>query len=104
MAWPEQYVLVDGAGWGSQQRFTHYPSGATCLYQPYMTEAIWEAHQIAFFEGYDNLPIFQERAEKPCATVGELLVDLLKNYAANNDDEAKRTSRETFQRVVRGGV
>lgn len=73
MAYPDQYILADHAGWNqSWARFTHYPSGTTCLCQPYMTEAMWEAHQIAFFERYDNLPIFNERADAPHATVGDV--------------------------------
>jgi hypothetical protein len=51
------FIGYDQAGLGSHDRFTHFPSGATCLHQPCMTEAAWHQRLATFLADYPGLSI-----------------------------------------------
>lgn len=36
-----EYIMVDRVGWYGHMRFTHHPSGDTCVQKPYMNEIQW---------------------------------------------------------------
>lgn len=55
------YIERDYAGFGGHTRFTHYPSGDTCLRQPYMDQAQWFAKRDAYLAKYVGLGIYDGR-------------------------------------------
>lgn len=55
---PEEYILLDFAGFNHDlARFTHYPSGDTCLAQPWMQHSDWVKKRDPFLAKYPDVTI-----------------------------------------------
>lgn len=53
-------IVLDYAGIGGHTRYTHYPTGKTCLRQPWMSDADWHRRKSEFFPDYHGLPVETE--------------------------------------------
>lgn len=63
----EERIELDWVGFNENRaRFTHIPSGATCLQQPYMNLKQWQDKKIEFFAQYPkDIKVISYRTKKP---------------------------------------
>ena len=71
-----EYIELDYAGFNSRPRYTHYPSGDTCLRQPYMNENEWITIRNVFLKRYSKV-IWQQLGDISTDEEDQIAIDFL---------------------------